>query len=286
MSRLLSRIFGHKAGTQRLSSQKKRVFRLEALEDRRVPTTFFVTTVADVVDRTDGVLSLREAIKAANLHPGPDTIRLQGDTYQITKLGADNNNNSGDFDILLNSTATQTDSLTIVGADGGGSTILGDSRSGDAGRDRLFEVFGQGNVRFLNLTLRSAGNKQSVGGAVQAQAANIDMRDCTVTDMAGFTGGGHQRRERQRPADPHHAERKLRLQRRRGGPRDERGRHHQRLHAEGQQYRRGQRRRPLVGHRHRPGVQLHACRQLHQVRRRRHLRNARGGGAEQLQREQ
>src|SRR5262249_42127376 len=103
---------------------------IESLEDRRVPTTFFVTTVADVVDRTDGVLSLREAIKAANLHPGPDTIRLQGDTYQITRLGADNNN-SGDFDILLNSTATQTDSLTIVGADDGLSTILGDSRSAD-----------------------------------------------------------------------------------------------------------------------------------------------------------
>src|SRR5262245_22524094 len=173
---------------------RSRSFRpgIESLEDRRVPATFLVTTVEDVVDRTDGLLSLREAIKAANLHPGPDRIVLQGGTYQISLLGADNNNSSGDFDILLNSTDFQTDSLTIAGADDGSSTILGDSRSPSAGRDRLFEVFGQGNVRFLNLTLRAAGNTLttlSVGGAVQAQAANIEMRDCTVTDMAGFTGG-------------------------------------------------------------------------------------------------
>src|SRR5262245_53656677 len=131
---------------------RSRSFRpnIECLEDRRVPTTFLVNTFADEVRGNDRVLSLREAIKAANLNPGPDTIVLQAGTYQITRLGADDNNNFGDFDISLNSTADQTDSLTIVGQ-GGATAILGDSRSPLAGRDRLFEVFGQGNVQFLDL---------------------------------------------------------------------------------------------------------------------------------------
>jgi hypothetical protein len=41
---------------------------LESLEDRQVPTVFTVTSVADVVNSSDGVVSLREAILDANCH--------------------------------------------------------------------------------------------------------------------------------------------------------------------------------------------------------------------------
>jgi CSLREA domain-containing protein len=109
MARLLSRIFGQKAGTKRRSLQKKCALRLECLEDRRVPATFLVNTFADVVNpNKDGVLSLREAINAANATPGADTIVLQAGVYRISIPGAGENANArGDFDI--------TNPLTIVG---------------------------------------------------------------------------------------------------------------------------------------------------------------------------
>src|SRR5260370_41443360 len=58
--------------------------RLELLEDRRVPSTFTVTTTADDLDGgalsnpagPDGTLSLREAITVTNLSPGTDTLAL------------------------------------------------------------------------------------------------------------------------------------------------------------------------------------------------------------------
>src|SRR5207237_5057949 len=64
--------------------------RLEILEDRRVPSTFTVTTTADDLDGgtlanpagPDGTLSLREAITVANLSAGTDTI-----AFNIPGLG-------------------------------------------------------------------------------------------------------------------------------------------------------------------------------------------------------
>src|SRR5262245_1467740 len=59
---------------------------LETLEDRTVPSTLTVTTAADVVDANDGVLSLREAINAAD-PSGGNTIdfdsSLSGKTIQL-----------------------------------------------------------------------------------------------------------------------------------------------------------------------------------------------------------
>ena len=73
-----------------------------------------VTTTADVVDGdtssteallanrgADGLISLREAISAANANADHQTIELPAGTYTITLAGAgDNANAAGDFDIL------------------------------------------------------------------------------------------------------------------------------------------------------------------------------------------
>jgi hypothetical protein len=174
---------------------KPRRFRpgIENLEDRVVPANLPIVAdvLTDTVGNTAGHFSLREAITQANKNPGPDIIRLLPGTYQITRTAAvaDNTNERGDFDIALTSAAAQRDSLTIAGADNGGTTILGDPRSGSFGRERLFEVLGVGDVVFQNLTLRNAGNTQSVGGAVQAISANVTMRDTLVTGMFGLKGG-------------------------------------------------------------------------------------------------
>src|SRR4051794_34117521 len=56
---------------------------LEALEVRRLLTTFPVTTM------TDGVAgSLRAAIVAANGHAGPDIVTIPAGTYTLTLTGA------------------------------------------------------------------------------------------------------------------------------------------------------------------------------------------------------
>src|SRR5262245_21992857 len=47
---------------------------LETLEDRSVPAVFTVSSLTDVVNPNDGVLTLREAIGQANSSAGADTI--------------------------------------------------------------------------------------------------------------------------------------------------------------------------------------------------------------------
>src|SRR3954452_5366273 len=79
---LVSRLnFRH--GRQRRGRLPRRLsarpLRLQAPEDRTRPTGLNVTTPLDVIDPDDGLLSLREAIEAANditTNPGLDTIEF------------------------------------------------------------------------------------------------------------------------------------------------------------------------------------------------------------------
>ena len=57
-------------------AHRRLVSRLEGLEERALPATFTVTTALDVVNPTDGKLSLRESINAANAHAGADTLMV------------------------------------------------------------------------------------------------------------------------------------------------------------------------------------------------------------------
>src|SRR5262245_8249605 len=89
---------------------------LELLEGREVPATLVVTTFADVVNPTDGKLSLREAVNIANATAAPDTIVLQAGVYQIGLAGArEDGNATGDFDLK--------NPLSIVGQ-GAGKTVI------------------------------------------------------------------------------------------------------------------------------------------------------------------
>ncbi len=64
--------------TRPATRRSRRPLAIEALEDRLVPVsmTFLVDSAADVVNPLDGVLTLREAITAANANPSPDVIRF------------------------------------------------------------------------------------------------------------------------------------------------------------------------------------------------------------------
>src|SRR5262245_4419002 len=115
--------------------------RLERLESREVLATFLVTTVADVVNPSDGKVSLREAVSRANATAEADTIVLQPGVYKIALAGANEDANaSGDFDVK--------GPLTVVGQSASNTVI-------DGGKlDRLFDVHGTYNVGFARLTLR------------------------------------------------------------------------------------------------------------------------------------
>src|SRR3954471_21207078 len=77
-------------------SQTRCRLRLEDLEDRRVLSTFNVTTTLDGVTG-----SLRQAIQAANAHSGADTIHLAAGVYKLSLAGADEDlGATGDLDII------------------------------------------------------------------------------------------------------------------------------------------------------------------------------------------
>jgi CSLREA domain-containing protein len=69
-----TRTHSQQSGSFAGRSQYHRRLRLESLEDRRLLAVVTVTTLSDTVDFNDGLTSLREAIFAANIVPGADTL--------------------------------------------------------------------------------------------------------------------------------------------------------------------------------------------------------------------
>jgi hypothetical protein len=93
-----------------------------------VPTQFVVNTDQDVVDPDDGVVSLREAISAANANPGPDKIIF--DTSKSSPFGKNQS---------VQLTLTQghiniTDDLTLLGLGAEKLAISGNNQS------RIFQI--------------------------------------------------------------------------------------------------------------------------------------------------
>ena len=126
-----------------VTGSKNRPSRLgvECLEDRSVPATIFVTTTLDDIVPANGLRSLHEAITSANATPGADVIVLPAGVFRITINGTgEDANATGDFDI--------TGSVVIQGA-GATATVI-DAQQ----RDRLFDVIGATNARFVGMTMR------------------------------------------------------------------------------------------------------------------------------------
>src|SRR5205085_2252272 len=115
-------------------------------------------TTADVVDPNDGVVSLREAVLAANASVGvPDTINLPAGTYVLTRVGADEDAAAtGDLDI--------TDRLTIVGS-GAAATAIDGNLS-----DRVFDLRSDA-LTLSRLTVRNGRvtGPTAVGGGIRSQ---------------------------------------------------------------------------------------------------------------------
>jgi len=135
--------------------------------------TFTVTTAADVVSASDGVLSLREAVNLANATTTADVIgfdsTIKGDTLVLT---------SGE--LVLSS------DVTIQGS---GVTIDGDDSS------RLLEITGADtDVTLTNLTLANgqiSGYLANGAGVLVGYGASLSMTNCTVRNCHNFAEYGN-----------------------------------------------------------------------------------------------
>lgn len=146
-------------------------------------TLFEVTKTADTFDGVcDRDCSLREAIAAANEHPGTDFVRLGPRVYAITRPGRnEEHGRQGDFDVR--------DNLVILGA-GADKTILD-----GGGLDRVlhgsFSVLELHGVTIRNgrATALNAQGDGGDGGGILGDA--VRLFDCEVTgNRADAHGGG------------------------------------------------------------------------------------------------
>lgn len=137
-----------------------------------------VTTLADVEDETDGVLSLREAMTRANANDGPDTIRfadnvrgaialtryLPAITYQLTIEGP------GASLLALDGT-NKTNILSINGSETIAISGL---------------TFCNGNGNFSN----NGGGTGIAGGAIGTSGLGLlQLRNCAFLDNRSYNGG-------------------------------------------------------------------------------------------------
>jgi CSLREA domain-containing protein len=146
---------------------------------------YIVRNTADSNDGTcDGHCSLREAIVAANAHPGYDYVTVPAGTYVLTIPGAyEDACATGDLDV--------TDSVFISGA-GPATTVVDAVGLEDAGaRDRVIHANAPGGQVVLSgLTLTGAFPAGSGGGALN-EAGHLMLSNVVVRDnRAEIYGGG------------------------------------------------------------------------------------------------
>ncbi|MFK7765762.1 MAG: hypothetical protein AB8B55_00875 [Mariniblastus sp.] len=177
----MNAIFKRAANRRQHSSQHSQKHAYGALEDRRMLATFIVTTVADSnTDTTDGLISLREAIQAANTNTAfgdAEAGDADGDVIRFaTSLNGQTLNLSlGQIEI--------SDDLRIQGG-AGNITITGN------GNNRFFNVNSTELVGFSKLTF--TGGQAAQGGAIASLGTGTTLiTESTFTiNRASGVGGG------------------------------------------------------------------------------------------------
>ncbi len=155
--------------------------RLVQLETRDVPATYVVTTNAESTPG-DNLLSLREAVIAANANPGDDTIILTTGTHTLSLAGANENAAAtGDLDITDASGVTRIESALLVPNAVFSFVSIG-------GLDRVFEVHAGAKLDLAGLAIRDGGNVVNGGGVHNLGTLtlnNVDFKSNFATGRGG-----------------------------------------------------------------------------------------------------
>ncbi len=167
----------------------------EQLEDRTTPTSSTVTTLLDEINPDDGVISLREAITAAEADPEADTITfasgLAKGTIALDSALADTGLDSGEVGPTAFNITTP---ITIIGS---GQSI---TRGVEASDFRFFFVKHAGNLTLENLELNGGsarggngfnggGGAAGLGGAIFNQGT-LTIRSSTLVGNRANGGNG------------------------------------------------------------------------------------------------
>jgi len=137
------------------------------------------TKPADTADGAcDADCSLREAVLAANTHPGDDVILLHKGVYVLSIPGDEALGAAGDLDVL--------DDLVLIGDGAGNTTVNGGAV------DRIFQIPGGITVEIRDVTLRN-GRAQGDGGAILNMGELTVVRSLLAANasVAGASGEGY-----------------------------------------------------------------------------------------------
>ncbi|MEM1170444.1 MAG: DUF4347 domain-containing protein [Cyanobacteria bacterium P01_H01_bin.35] len=143
-----------------------------------------VNTTEDVVDDSDGVTSLREAIIQANSTPEDDTIQLTaGATYNLTIVGSDENvAATGDLDIVAGG-----GEITVI-SEGGEKAVI--DAGGQAGiNDRVFHILEDGSLNLENIEV-TGGIVNASGGGICNEGAVSISNSIISGNETNYIGGG------------------------------------------------------------------------------------------------
>ncbi len=148
-----------------------------------VPSTV-VTTLADVVDQTDGLISLREAIEYAKQLQTPITFNLteQGDDDDKGDKDKSDEEFEGQAEIRLEGAEIEITDDVIIDASNlkGGLTIFG-------GDSRIFNVNG-GKLTLKNVAL--TGGYETRGGAIYMSSGELNLTNVLIYGNDADEEGG------------------------------------------------------------------------------------------------
>jgi hypothetical protein len=172
------------AGFDRVSLGRADIGAFE-YKEANIPAILTVSNTGDTIDDdlSPGELTLREAIRIANLRPGADTIEFDSTLFSTPQTIA--TGSMIDMSDAVTITGPGQDLLTVDGGLGGDGLMNGNGHT----LLRIISPFGGAyDVEISGLVL-TGGDGTGLGGAIFS-SANILLSEVAVQNNAGLTIGG------------------------------------------------------------------------------------------------